>query len=424
MTDGPILLPSNATGYERAHDGTDAARWPLDVSIIRDTKDAMRCPEALLPLLAWERGVDIWDDRWPVEKKRYVVEHAYKLHRLKGTLEGVRRYVGLSGGKLVGAIVPPDKPFLMPALTAEERAEFLARFPQLRIYMYRQREKDRYITTTRGSMRLPKSYVGYMYPYDTRALDRHRREARLWDRGEETVLTHREFRRETYDGSAYDYEEIVLPQVASTAIYLGQRPKARMFFGESGIRQRLVTVRVDRAYAYALGDRMYRTVYPSLQPIQIEPELVHERHGRTRGAAFLGVRGQRTGKSFVGRGLYLPPTIAGAHIYERTYLWDKTRLPGERRRPTFVGHFRLGMPAHNAQIEVEIRRTWPSWRMGRFCTGFVVASSRETLDAVRHGAFLAQSARDKVLMDTKTVRRPRVGDRLRLGFKLGDFVKD
>lgn len=424
MTDRPILLPSNATRYERAHDGTDAARWPLDVDIIRATKNAKRCPPELLPLLAWERGVDIWDDRWPIELKRHVVENAYRLHRLKGTLEGIRRYVSLSGGNLVGAIVPPDRPHLMPALTADERAEYLARFPQLRVYMYRARERDRYVTTTRGSMRLERSHLGRMFPADARALDRYRREARLWDRGAETVLTRREFRRETYDGSAYDYEEIILPQVPSTAIYGGQQPKARLFFGDAGVRQRLITARIDRTYAYALGDRMYRTVYPSLQPIEIEPELVHERHGRLFGAAFPGVRWQRPQRSFVGAQLYLPPTIAGDHVYERTYLWDKTRLPGERRRSTHIGHTRLGMPAFNAQIEVEIRGKRPRWQAGRFVQGFVVASSGDKLNAVRRGAFLAQSARDRVLMDTKTLRPPHAGDRLRLGFRLGTLVKD
>lgn len=419
-----ILLPSNATRYERAHDGTDAARWPLDVEVIRATKDAMRCPEELLPLLAWERGVDIWDDRWPIEKKRHVVDQAYNLHRLKGKIEGVRRYVSLSGGKLVGAIVPPDKTFLAPALTAEERASYLARFPQLRIYMYRARERDLYVTTTRGSMRLAKSFLSRMFPRDLRALDRYRREARLWDRGAETVLTRREFRRESYAGAAYDYEEIVLPQVPSTAIYAGQRPKARTFFGDAGVRQRLVTMRVDRAYAYVLGDRMYRTVYPSLQPIDVEPELVRERHGRLFGAAFPGVRWQRPRRSFIGAGLYLPPTVSGEHIFERTYLWDKTRLPGERRQVTHIGHTRLGMPAFNARIEVEIRARRPGWQVGRFVRGFLISSSRERLDAVRHGAFLAQSARDRVLMDTKTLRRPRAGDRLRMGFRLGALVKD
>lgn len=424
MTDAPILLPSNATRYERAHDGTDATRWPLDVSVVRDTKDAMRCPEELLPLLAWERGVDIWDDAWPIEKKRHVVQEAYRLHRLKGTLEGIRRYVSLSGGSLVGAIVPPDKPYLMPALTADERAEYLARFPQLRVYMYRARERDRYITTTRGSMGLPKSHFGRLYPYDTRALDRYRREARLWDRGAETVLTRREARRETYGGSAYDYEEIILPQVPSTAIYVDQLPKARLFFGDAGVRQRLVTMRVDRSYAYTLGDRTYRTVYPSLQPIDIEPELVRQQHPAQGGSVFAGEPGQRGGKRFAGVGLYLPPTVAGEHIFERTYLWDKTRLPGERRRSTHIGHFRLGMPAHNAQIEVEIRGRRPMWQLDHFARGFFTASTREPLDAVRHGAFLAQSARDKALLDTKTRRRPRAGDRLRIGFRLGALVKD
>lgn len=416
MDDPVSLLPPRPSSWELSHELTDAARWDLDIDSIRRAKNAWQVDVNLLPSLAWERSVDLWDNDWPIEKKRYVTQISYRLHRLKGTLAGIQQHVELVGGRIIKATVPPSKMFLMPRLTDEERQVFLDRFPQLRIYPYRTREQDRFITTTNGSMGLKMSFVGNMFPRDTRAYDRYRREARFWDRGAEVILTRKEFRREIYSGfTAYDFEQIILPQVPSGAIYVGQEPKARIFFGEAGVRQRVISVRIDRSYAFALGNRTYQTVMPSLDPIQIEPELV-KAGGVSKPASMFPNR-------FVGQS-FLPPSTAWERIYERTYLWDRTRLPEQRRRWTHVGYTRLGMPAYNAELQVEIRGKRSKFAAGRYITGHLIASTRAPLDKVCQAVSVSKSARDKILLETKTLRPPRAGDRLKVGFRLDILVRN
>nr|WP_281421479.1 phage tail protein I [Chelatococcus asaccharovorans] len=410
-------MPPSANRWELAHELTDAWRWSqLDPHWIVRQTSPLTCDPTVLPVLAWDRSVDLWDNSWPIEKKRHIASISFQLHRAKGTLGGIKAHVSIMGGRIIKATVPPAKTFLMPKLTDEERQSFLARFPQLRIYPYRVREQDRFITTTNGSMGLKMSFVGHMFPRDTRAYDRYRREARLWDRGVETVLTYKEVRREVFDGfTAYDFEQIILPQVASGAIYAGQRPKTRIFFGPAGVRERIISLRIDRSYAFTLGNRSYQTIVPSLDPIQVEPELV-KAPGVAPAKATFPTR-------FVGT-TFLPPSTAWERIYECTYLWDPTRLPEARRRWTHIGYTRLGMPAYNAELQVEIRGKRSRYAAGRFLRGHLMESSRAPLDKVCHAVGVSKSARDKILLETKTLRPPRLGDRLKVGFRLGMLVRN
>lgn len=86
------LLPPNATPLERraAQGLAQIERVPIPV---RDLHDPDRCPEALLPYLAWERSVDRWDDAWPERTKREVIKASPYIHRHKGTIGALRRVV-------------------------------------------------------------------------------------------------------------------------------------------------------------------------------------------------------------------------------------------------------------------------------------------------------------------------------------------
>ncbi|MCG9095310.1 phage tail protein I [Laribacter hongkongensis] len=86
------LLPPNASRLEHAVAGTLAAATELPVPL-RDLWNPDRCPEPLLPYLAWAWSVDRWDSRWPVATRRKVVADAFAVHRRKGTIDAVRRVV-------------------------------------------------------------------------------------------------------------------------------------------------------------------------------------------------------------------------------------------------------------------------------------------------------------------------------------------
>lgn len=86
------LLPPNATELERSLEANFAAR--AEALPVESPKDAWipgRCPEALLPWLAWAMSVDRWDPDWPPAIKRAVIASSWADHRRKGTVGAVKR---------------------------------------------------------------------------------------------------------------------------------------------------------------------------------------------------------------------------------------------------------------------------------------------------------------------------------------------
>ena len=86
------LLPPNATPMERELEANFAARVEaLPVESPRDAWIPERCPEALLPWLAWALSVDRWDPDWTPGIKRAVIASAWADHQRKGTVGAVKR---------------------------------------------------------------------------------------------------------------------------------------------------------------------------------------------------------------------------------------------------------------------------------------------------------------------------------------------
>ncbi|MEE4348838.1 MAG: phage tail protein I [Pacificimonas sp.] len=85
------LLPPNSTALERGLAGVMASRMEGIDLPVRDLWSAERCPEHLLPWLAWALSVDVWDERWTEAQKRAAIEASFFIHRHKGTIAGVRR---------------------------------------------------------------------------------------------------------------------------------------------------------------------------------------------------------------------------------------------------------------------------------------------------------------------------------------------
>lgn len=86
------LLPPGASPLEIA-----AAKACAEIRTIavphRTLLSPDRCPEKLLPYLAWAFSVDHWDPRWSVQTKRRVIKAAYFVHKHKGTIGALRRVV-------------------------------------------------------------------------------------------------------------------------------------------------------------------------------------------------------------------------------------------------------------------------------------------------------------------------------------------
>lgn len=89
------LLPPNASKHER--DIETVISPPLSFPN-RDIWNPDKCPEHLLPHLAWALSVDNWDSTWPVERKRQVIKDSVYIHRKKGTRDAVERVVSAIRG--------------------------------------------------------------------------------------------------------------------------------------------------------------------------------------------------------------------------------------------------------------------------------------------------------------------------------------
>jgi len=90
------LLPSNATPFETALEHALALITEIPNPI--DTLwDPWKCPVQFLPWLAWQYSVDYWRADWPETVKRQVIDAAYSVHRIKGTLPAIKSGIASLG---------------------------------------------------------------------------------------------------------------------------------------------------------------------------------------------------------------------------------------------------------------------------------------------------------------------------------------
>lgn len=88
----PPLVPTGSTQLEKlaALALREAVNNPI---IIADLINPDRCPERLLPYLAWAFSVDKWDENWTDTVKRIAIKQSFFIHKHKGTLAAVKRVI-------------------------------------------------------------------------------------------------------------------------------------------------------------------------------------------------------------------------------------------------------------------------------------------------------------------------------------------
>lgn len=84
------LLPANSTPLEHALASLGAKFEPIPVPF--DTVwDVDKCPDSMLPILAYAWSVDEWNDNWSADTQRAVIKNSLWVHQRKGTLGAVKR---------------------------------------------------------------------------------------------------------------------------------------------------------------------------------------------------------------------------------------------------------------------------------------------------------------------------------------------
>lgn len=400
------LLPAASTEpFEKAIEQGSAERWEaLDVDIIRRSKDPWTCPAHLLPFLAHEWSVDIWNDKWSEAQKRRAIDAAVRLHRLKGTEAGLRLAIEIAGGELKRAIVPPAKTFLSPNTTPEQRAKFLARYPQLRIYPRRDRG------TAKGLYPGSKhAFVERRFPLPTEAFFRALPRAFIWDHGNEAELTVLERRYSTETAETQERLDLRQRSSARDNHYrpLGDR---KVFVLKSTAPKRIFSIHTRETLVVHGQDQLARRmVYPSMTPIDVVAQMVRQVGQRRTAVA---------GRAFPGATWFAGMTQASRareRVYRRTYLFDPSRALERKGASTFLGHTRLGMPPHHAELTIKVRYKRHPFAAAQFVAGFLMHKPKDELALVKGAVRSHKRLSDKILISTKTTGVARAGVQHRAG---------
>lgn len=106
MTSARDHLPGYSLPFTRAVSHAASNGLPVPFAEIMDPATT---PAAFLPFLAFHESVDLWFDDWPIERKRRMVAEATGLAALKGTREGLRRFLDYVDGEVTWLIAHPAR---------------------------------------------------------------------------------------------------------------------------------------------------------------------------------------------------------------------------------------------------------------------------------------------------------------------------
>jgi phage tail P2-like protein len=79
------ILPPNASNLQRDLEAVFAKRMATMGAPNRDTTNADRAPSHILPWLAWEMSVDVWNETWAEQVRREIIKASLQIHKRKGT---------------------------------------------------------------------------------------------------------------------------------------------------------------------------------------------------------------------------------------------------------------------------------------------------------------------------------------------------
>lgn len=402
------LLPQTSTPFEMAVSATLARTLDLQIPI-RDLWRPETCPVSHLPWLAWALSVDIWDDQWSTETKRALLRDSLALHRIKGTLGCIRRYVDLAGASVYRAVKPPAKNFLGASTTRAEREAFLATLPQVRIY-----------TSVRRSNAGRRGFWGARVHgrFFEDSLDRPacfpstdqngpsiQQRAELIEDGVRTPIAWAQLTQRS--------ERVFLPSVTSRGAFSGVTfPGAGRHFVRSTAASRIVTLDLNRTTEADLF--LYRfPVVASEVPITAYPLRGFDPATNRRGV-FCGRP--------IGAKFYVPST-ASRRTYDVVHI---RRNPSAGRQAiNYMGAERFGMPPYTGEIKLAVEGHRDRCTNGRFVGGFFWASPKTKLHKAMAAIRSAKSARDDIFVDSSTYRPLRLGNTLLLGgqLELGSFTR-
>lgn len=428
------LIP-HPTPLEATIEASIAARLALPADRVTTTWNYATCPTDQLGFLAWQLGLELWDESWPETKKRQVCAQALALHRSKTTLAGIKAHVALVGSTVTRTIRPPARGFLRAAMTDDQRAAWLESLPQLRLYPFVHRATavrrsfyrsparrlvpatfdnsswtfgaDRPTFDTNSTIEIAQPHPIGARTFGNRGVWRASRgsellgiKATLADRGAERDIA--------YAADADDTVRLMIGRTSRRGWY-GRGFTGAGFTTTSVAGNGVVTLR--------LGDDVGQfAVAAGLDPVNVRPTRVAQPRIAPAARAFAGRPRAKT---------FLCTSWAPNLVYDRVSLHAPDRLGERRRTRSFHGRGRFGIQPFTAELRVDVPLHRPRQRSGAWHgSGFRAVGSLKALDRTLDAIRVSKAMRDTVLVDTTTTREVRFGDGLGFGsFAFGEIRK-
>ena len=408
MSEEIDLLPRNATEFERAVSLAAARGTDLPAQLVSDVTDPWTCPAELLPFLALERSVDLWDPEWSDERKRWVIAEQARLHRLKTTEAGFRAHLSLVGANLVRTITPRSDFFAAPAFGDDDHREWVRQFPEIRIRSFAQEGFDR-VSAMSGPADHVDAYLGaadgpaFFADDGLTSGEALGRRAVLYREGIEVVLLW----SEVPIGDGRFFEQIILPGDAGGLWFAGD-VASQGFLGDPDTPNRIISFAA--APDETIGGYAYNLVRPSLTPVTTWPERVT---AEATDEVSLFVDDVPIDL------VWLVESRARLRIYDSIRLFDMDRATQLPVSTDFVDNARFRLDPYTAELTVRIEGRKPEAAL-EFVDDHLVEDDTlgllNAVDAVR----ISQSVRDTLFLNSKAHSPVRFGDgksfaRLRLG---------
>lgn len=419
MAEFATLLPKDSSDpWEYAIEEASGERWKnVDADLIRRFKDPWPCPEHLLNFLAFERSVDIWDETWPVWKKRSVIASAPADHRIKGTEAGTRRYVEIADGELLQVVTPPEGFFAAPDLSKDELDAHISKHPKVRITLARG-------TSTAPVMDGAYCDDGFVDEATTGVDDGPSlwgRRAYIVQNGEQTPLQLTRLVTDGEERTGVVTERIVTPGLATAESFAGEIGADVGFADGWDKPPRFYTVSLDQAYSHEES----RLELSMLTVGFVPRDTRYVRESLTGNGSGHAFEGDFADCGFAGR------NDGGELLADVLRLYDPAIPSPVTAGGGFASVNRVGMAHHTAEMLID-------WRVNHIPHSGVIADlsfagedPAAPEDAARRNFLLDAVASSKRLSDrigvTFQTRRARtLGDGIPLdgSVRLGDTVKN
>ncbi len=375
-------------------------------------------PEEWLRWLFYALGAeDYYREDFTRTDKRRILENIFELYKYKGTVKGLELHLRLLiNRELYKATQPPDKCFLSPSYTNEERRQFEALMPEIRVFPFKK--------NSQGPTFFLGDFPNADFPDTTNAILRIGDVVELYDplTGQSTPL------------NTYTLEKEYVHRKLRKEVQIRKKSKAHGVLPEDFLSgfivnqkagERLYTLVLEQPYTEEIERRRWLSVQPSLTPVRTtyeEERVSGQATGFYLFNKYMDIYEDRGG-SFLGE---VPVSSdAEERIFKKLKLFDPDRAsPVVNSSFRFLGATRVSslkeftMEAYvNAtDFQKAMHITTPLW-------GFASSSdANERIEDILWAADKNRPAGVKTLVSVTNHRPVRVGEFQLNRNKLGEYI--